>query len=483
MKKATILLLLAALLLSASCGGEAPSADTTAANAGETTAAETKAVYPYAAEDFGGYEFTFLNQDACNWASRLLVPTESTGELVNDAMYQRNMKVEETLGIKITEIVNIKDELQNLIKAAVNAGDAVYDVTMCPIDNTGALLLDGYFVDLNEISTLHLEDAWWDHTVLDASTIDGRCYFATSDITFFPFEATWVIYFNKEKMDALNLEYPYQLVRDGKWTIDKLTEYAKTAANLNGQDSFAYNQESGTADYGIASHDQFMEVLAFGFGETFLKTGSGMPVFNGTGERLVTTFEKIAGLTVPDGAYVDRNADNITGGDDRMTLEYKKDRFMFMAETLGHIASLRDNKSNFGVIPVPKLDEAQKEYHSLMASWGTLMTTIPQSCENPERAGMVLDALAYESSISMIEPYYNAYLTQKGVRDEDSADMLQIVRTTRSINVGKMFGWTTSVINSVNSALSKGDSALSSTLASSETSVNEAIKKTYDTLK
>ena len=483
MKKTTILLLLAALLLSASCGGGAASADTTAANADETTAAETKAVYPYAIKDFGGYEFTFLNQDACNWANRLLVPTESTGELVNDAMYQRNMKVEETLGIRIVEEVAAKDDLQTLIKATVNAGDAAYDAAMCPIDNTGGLLLDGYFADLGEISTLKLDDAWWDQTVKDAATIGGGCYFATSDISFFPFESTWVLYFNKEKMDKLKLDYPYQLVRDGKWTIDKLTEYTKNAANLNGQDTFAYNQTNGTADYGLITHSQFMEVLMFGFGESYLDESGSMPKFTGTGERLITGFEKIAAMTGSEGAYIDRDVITITGGDDSIAVEYKKGRFMFMAEVLGHISNLRDNEANFGVVPIPKLDEAQKDYHSLIGSWGTLMTTIPRSCADLERSGMVLDMMAYESSISLLEPYYNTYLTQKGVRDNDSADMLQIVRTTRTINVGKMFGWTTSMINSINLSQAAGEASQSSALASAVSSINESIKKTYDALK
>ena len=156
---------------------------------------------------------------------------------------------------------------------------------------------------------------------------------------------------------------------------------------------------------------------------------------------------------------------------------------MFMAEVLGHISNLRDNEANFGVVPIPKLDEAQKDYHSLIGSWGTLMTTIPRSCADLERSGMVLDMMAYESSISLLEPYYNTYLTQKGVRDNDSADMLQIVRTTRTINVGKMFGWTTSMINSINLSQAAGEASQSSALASAVSSINESIKKTYDALK
>lgn len=124
-----------------------------------------------------------------------------------------------------------------------------------------------------------------------------------------------------------------------------------------------------------------------------------------------------------------------------------------MSETLGHIAGLRDFNDSFGVLPVPKYDESQDGYRSMMATWGTLMTTIPATASDPERTGVILDALAYDSHMNLLEPYYETYLTQKGARNEDSADMLQIVRDTRVINVGSMYGWTTSVLSSITTQL------------------------------
>ena len=35
----------------------------------------------------------------------------------------------------------------------------------------------------------------------------------------------FVILFNKDMCDELNLEYPYQYVLDGSWTVDRLNEY------------------------------------------------------------------------------------------------------------------------------------------------------------------------------------------------------------------------------------------------------------------
>lgn len=151
---------------------------------------------------------------------------------------------------------------------------------------------------------------------------------------------------------------------------------------------------------------------------------------------------------------------------------------MFMSETLGHIAGLRDYEGNFGVLPMPKLDDKQEEYLSMIATWGTLMTTIPASASDPVRTGIILDALAYDSYKNLMDPYYETYLTQKGARNEDSAEMLRIVRDTRIINVGKMFGWTEGVTNSITNLMEKGDASVASAIAKAKPSIEKSIDKT-----
>jgi hypothetical protein len=189
-------------------------------------------------------------------------------------------------------------------------------------------------------------------------------------------------------------------------------------------------------------------------------------------------YEKIAGFTKTDGAFLNRDNAGLTDADKSPSLAFKNGRFMFFAETLGHISNLRDFSGDFGVVPVPKLDENQDGYHSMMASWGTLMTTITAAASNPERTGVILDALAYDSYKNLMEPYYETYLSQKGARNEDSAEMLRLVRNTRTINVGKMFAWTNTVISNITSKLMLGNPDVASVIASDSQAVSQAIDKT-----
>lgn len=49
-------------------------------------------------------------------------------------------------------------------------------------------------------------------------------YFAVSDLSLTAFDLTWCLMFNEMKMEELNMDKPYDLVRNGKWTLDKFHE-------------------------------------------------------------------------------------------------------------------------------------------------------------------------------------------------------------------------------------------------------------------
>ena len=96
--------LLAVLTLASvvSCGGGDTGAKTTdAVSGGETTAAVTEAPEPEFIDglgeyDFGGEDYNMLIRE---WKIKDLFVEESIGEVYNDAVYERNRKIEERFNI------------------------------------------------------------------------------------------------------------------------------------------------------------------------------------------------------------------------------------------------------------------------------------------------------------------------------------------------------------------------------------------------
>ncbi len=457
-------------------------ADTTQAPQTSAEPEETQIPYNYSGDDYEGYEFLYLGQNECNWANCIVVPEELNGELLNDAMYNRNKAVEERLNIKITFEGAAKEAISPAMAKTVTAGDDVYDAVFFPNDELSSSLTKGYFIDLNNLEPLQFDEPWWDKIVIDMGTIDGKLFFASSDISLFPFEATWVLYFNETMMNNFGLDLPYELVRQGSWTIDRLTEYAKAAMNLNGDASFAYNN-AANAQYGVTSHNQFISVLLCGSQELFISLNEdGLPYFSGDNERFYSIVEKITALTSTAGQYVDRANMTLNNPENSLSTEFKNSRFMFLSETLGHISNLRDFNDEFGVLPAPKFEESQQGYNSMIATWGTLLTVIPVTSVEYDRTATVLDLMSYQSYITLMEPYYDTYLTQKGARNDNSAEMLAVIRETRTLNVGHLFGWTSSLQNTLATKLVAGNSDIASAVASALKAIDVSIEKTITSI-
>ena len=104
--------LLFSILLTASCGssssglvsGDDTSAVTTDTAETETTAARIEPVLPDTRWE--GYKFRVLTRGDTNvhWKSKDIAATEENGDVINDAVYKRNMKIYDRFGVEMVDI-------------------------------------------------------------------------------------------------------------------------------------------------------------------------------------------------------------------------------------------------------------------------------------------------------------------------------------------------------------------------------------------
>ncbi|MBP3919217.1 MAG: extracellular solute-binding protein [Clostridia bacterium] len=480
-QKITVLLLLA-LLTVIGCTDAKSSPDNktddgstaTAPITTETAAQDTeKLSYAYPEADYEGYEFVFLNVEPQGWANALIAPEESTGESINDALFERNVRIEDRYHVKISEYKQGMDSVAAQLRRTVSANEDTYDVCMLPIHSASGIMAENYLIDLKSVDSLHLDMPWWDQMVNQSLTIMDKLYMTSGDISLFPFEATWGIFFNEDIMRSLDLPLPYDLVKDGKWTLDRLTEYAKEGALLGTDSAYLPFSPSGTARYGLCSHHDLPIGLIQGAGCSIVTIENNQPVFHADEERMINLYDKIAALTGEKGAYYDWDFGLQVEGYEM----FMNGRFMMWSETLGYLSQLRSMEDNFGVVPFPKYDETQESYHSIVATWGTTMTTIPTTASDVTRTGVILDALAYDSYENLMEPYYNTYLMQKGARNENSAEMLSIIRNTRIIAADMALGWSSDLCYAIRDKLSTGTSEILSMIESQKKNTIEKANK------
>ena len=167
------------------------------------------------------------------------------GEAMNDAVYKRNQLVEERFNVVITQIPYDKSTFAQAFKNSVLAADDAYDVY---VDTYEKVMQSGYEYGL-EVSSLpyvDLSQSWWDSDIIAESALGGKTYGLLGDINVIDNQATYCLFFNKDLADEYNVGDIYDIVRQGNWTIDKLTRCCKLVSNdINGDSVMDYKDQWG----------------------------------------------------------------------------------------------------------------------------------------------------------------------------------------------------------------------------------------------
>ena len=223
--------LLLALLLSlplAGCGESAAETETetTADTVSETTAETEETLPPLQIPedlDYGGYEakiYTF-DHSGYRWEH---VAEELTGEVLNDAIYNRNLDTGERLNVKITGIINPWDntDFRNKIMAAVMSGSDDYDIITGNTYNSTYLSAEGYYYNVNEMPYIDPENSpWWNESSWRELSVGDQAYLLMGDMCASNYSCE-AVFFDKDLIVDHGMENPYTLVDEGTWTIDRL---------------------------------------------------------------------------------------------------------------------------------------------------------------------------------------------------------------------------------------------------------------------
>jgi len=389
---------------------------------------------------------------------------EVPGDVLDSAIYNRNRFIEEkfNINLKIEEIdmwVVYRDFRLRLMSDL-----DVWDLAYMPgsvWDRSkqqviGNLATEGLVADMNAVSSINLDGEWWNQTTKQESMINGKLFFAENDLHIMTLQSMSCVYFNKTMIANLGLELPYEMVKAGTWTFDRLLDYQKAGSTLNGAERFS-SSANNPSIYGLTASEGVAGALIMGAKEKFVVMDANRyPQLAVGGERFMNVVDKLHELlNGPVGLYCHGN--NPGNESDCTTIFRNSKSITLLGELRFATESLRGMEDDYGIAPMPKYDENQDGYYNLRFHLIPL-AVIPISSENPEFAGTVLDALAYKSYKDVTPVLFDISVSNKGLRDEDSIDMLQIVRGSGSFCTGMIYGWTTDLFTAIQDTLGMGKS-------------------------
>lgn len=379
--------------------------------------------------DFGGYEFRIL---AYNNMYEEFDAEEMNGDALNDAVFKRNQLVEEKLGIKI-KVENLPDaEYNEMLVKNTNAGEDAYDLYQTYISRGATYAKNGYFLDWRTVDYVkdNLDREWWNQGGLRELSFHNKVYLLNGDISYLTLGNTTALLFNKKVFDDKGIEYPYESVLDGAWTLDALLSLCVGQnQDLNGDGRISIDD-----DYYSFMTTRWLAPVGFPIScglERIKYDNDGKPILNFMTERTVDVYDKLYKLTIGNDSNLQEFAADVNASVP-YTL-FMENRLGITPATLDIASKLRNMESDFGIIPYPKYDEKQENYISSIDA-GTSTSAISVTSSNPARTGMIVETLA-EMSVDTITPiYYEKVLKGKSTRDEESERMLDIIKDTSTFD-------------------------------------------------
>ena len=381
--------------------------------------------------DFDGYEFKNISRGSGMFADY----EEETGEVLNDAIYNRNKRIEERFNITFVETVMPSSDMATSMRRSLMAHDGAYDTMVIRSPDSYPLAQEGYLRPFTDLPHLDFSKPYWDEWLTSQYSITNKIFFAAGAYDLNMFRASALL-FNKLLAQNLGAEDLYALVTNGKWTFDKFEEMGKLAANdLDGDGVMTIADQFGY----VGGLKVILPAFWIAGGvKTIEKDKDDIPYLSALEPEFINVWFKMADVLLHSGVWCDKLPD-LTGmnvGDPATVQMFSDGRSLFYAGEVGHARNLREMEIDFGIIPYPKLDENQDKYYSQLP-WAELLSIPIYAADNDvERTSVIIEALACDSYKTVTPVYYEIVLKTKFSRDEESEAMVDLIFANRIFDWG-----------------------------------------------
>lgn len=355
---------------------------------------------------------------------------EETGDVLNDAIYRRNRVIEERFNVVINQVL-MDDNFAQPRKIMVSGDSSAFDILHARAPDALTFWQDGLVYSCGDIPNIDFSKPYWSQYANKSLTLKGSQYIALGEFNISAFDLAHVLIFNKNMIQDHSLENPYSLVKEGKWTFDKMDEFMRQViTDLDGNGIMDKNDK-----YGFLSEER--EVLPcfwISSGEFSVKKDETDTPYLAIGEeRFLSVFNKVFEITWDNGAYFSAK-DHTSTLPQSIRDMFSNGQSLFMNMTFFYMESMRTTETDFGVLPYPKFDDNQENYFTRVEYYNAVQ--VPLTNSDTERAGVMLEALNSYSAKYVLPAYYDISLKTKYSRDEESAEMLDLILSIRVIDIG-----------------------------------------------
>ena len=384
-------------------------------------------------QDFGGREFRIVTAETR--AAEVDVETQ-TGEVCNDAIFNRNARIEERFNCSIGTILHpnfdeANSAVQKFVRAGMDEAELLYSVDFKVYVLANAKVIQNW----TEIPNIDLTQPWYNRLANDGSTLNHILYACCSDFSVSALTETYAVFYNTRLTDSYDWssEYLCNLVNDGKWTIDTLISMTKDLRqDLNGDGKRDENDLYGFGYRVRGAGDAWL--IAFGGSYTSINADGTLNI-NFMNEKTVDALRKLQDYQWYSEGFYEYETSEL-----REPEHFLNGQLVFAPLTFDNaFTTLRNMEDNYSVLPYPKWDEAQTEYYT-GATDAFFVSMIPLTADDTGFIGTVFEALSAESYKTVYPVYYDVALKGKYSSDQSMADMIDLIMNGRKFDFAFQYG-------------------------------------------
>ncbi|MBR4960487.1 MAG: hypothetical protein IKY52_06290 [Clostridia bacterium] len=405
---------------------------------------------------------------------------ELTGDRYNDAVFNRNLDIEQRLDVKIVTDFDENHKVAQIVTNNVTSGDAAHDLVDTTTTEVAKLLLKGCLMDMDTVSNMQLDKEWWNQSANNAFTLQGFRYCVMSALNHQSDTVAHFILVNKNLCEDYGMDVPYDAVLEGTWTYDLMYEMAcQLPYDSNGDGSMDQYDIAG-----IMGGKSFIDYAMMSGGvDYFIKDENDIPVFSLLNEQNVSYYDHLFNIfSDADHVLYYNNLVNVDSKWGWFVNKYAAGEGLFLLTGPVGLLDYVEMEDDYGILPMAKIDVNQESYRTMTSFTFTTCISIPKVYKaDPADMGIVLDAMSYLSHVDVRDVYVNSYLESRWVRDEESVKMVRLaldnIYFDPSFVMYEQWGNPTDIGSAV---LATGTNTLVSTVRSRENAIKAAVQKTLD---
>ncbi len=424
----TAALLLLTVFAGCSGGGGTEAAKTTAVTVLDT-AVETELLRENTPDnlpdgiDYKGATAKIALRDTTDAISEFF--SEETGEVTDDALYERNLLVEERFNVKLAPSVVLTDptQMMNQVKTAILAATGDYDIVAGVQWRSLPLALEGCYVNLKDAKYIDLEQPWWWNEYIDELKVGPNAFFfLNGDISIVSIKQMSAIFFNKRLLDDIGMKHDelYNVVLEGKWTYDKLTELSNKAyKDVNGDGKKDEGDVIGMLFRTGTEPDHFTYTAG---NKMYTRDANGYPKLNVSTEYFINYMNKLLDV------YYNQPGSLVTADEGLMRTKFAEGTELFLINRFVSVSALREMEDEYGIVPFPKYLDTQENYQALVHD-STCIYSVAIDAKDLDMSFALLEAMSAQNYRTVIPAFYETALKVKYQSDSTAGLVIDIIKS------------------------------------------------------